>query len=369
MRVPVSIMMSAIFLMNYSISCAKGPYIGVNHVHLGWLNQETQISEIDNMRFSNVKSIRIDLVPPLSDSLNVLGRISQGTQSIILVISLSWPQVGGPRLAVRKGRGKIQSAARLSTVDLDYFRKKIDIIWKFLEERHIHLVAIELGNEINWADFNGDLEVFEPDEKANQYLWSITSLSRPEIYIFGLKRYVEALGIVKEVRDKSITNHDTKIISAGLAFMKADFAVRLGGEFVDPIETIDLLKKFNIDDFVDGYGIHMYPEIKKTAEENAAILDSLISRCAPAPVGKPCWLTEWGVADSNVDCPGDESQRLPVIRHMQQLIKDRARKGLILGSYYYNWSGKNEPYAIWRCGMLTKSGNIVLQPQSTDFPP
>ena len=47
--------------------------------------------------------------------------------------------------------------APLSQLDPDYFREKFGSLWREIEQRGIRLAAIEAGNEINWAAFNGDL--------------------------------------------------------------------------------------------------------------------------------------------------------------------------------------------------------------------
>ena len=49
----------------------------------------------------------------------------------------------------------------VSQVDLKKFEKKLDELFKDIAQRRLNILSIELFNEINWVDFNGDLQTVE----------------------------------------------------------------------------------------------------------------------------------------------------------------------------------------------------------------
>ena len=221
----------------------------------------------------------------------------------------------------RSGRGPIYSAVPLSQLDPEFFREKFWVLWREIEQRQIHFtVAIELGNEINWAPFNGDLKLLPPHGKPPQGAPGSAGLVDRGAYLKGLNRYVAALSIIKQLRDASALNGRAKIVSAGLASMTPAFAANIGAEYVDTDETLRILKADGLDALVDGYGLHSYPDINAKPAQRGRDLDALLRPCLAGPRGHSCWLTEWGIAQTNLNCPSDESKRLPLVLEMDRRI-------------------------------------------------
>jgi hypothetical protein len=333
---------------------------GVNNVHLGWQTPEQQKEVVDEMSRSGVNSVRVSLAPPYDRSIESLDLLSRKGLSILLVVELAWPNLVARDAAPRPGRGAIHAAVPLSHLDSDFFREQFGTLWREIERRHIGLLAIELGNEINWAAFNGDLALLPPHGRPRQSAPRSTALINRPAYLLGLKRYVAALTIVEQFRDTSVYNRDTKIISAGLASMSADFAADIGAEYIDTNETLDILKTYGLDSLVDGYGLHSYPEVKATPAQRNRELEALLSPCADGLRGHPCWLTEWGIAQPKLTCPSGESTRAPLIREMRERIATFAQQRRIAGAYYFAWHGEPKAYALWRCGELTESGKVLF---------
>lgn len=335
-------------------------FAAVNNVHLGWETPEQRQEVVDEMSQSGVNSVRISLAPPYDRGVESLDLLSRKGLSILLVVELAWPNLVARDATRRPGRGTIYSAVPLSRLDPDFFREQFGTLWREIERRRIRLLAIELGNEINWAAFNGDLALLPPHGRPLQSAPRSTALINRPAYLLGLKRYVAALTIVQQFRDTSVYNRDTKIISAGLASMSADFASDIGAEYVDTKETLDILKTYGLDSLVDGYGLHSYPEVKATPAQRSRQLEALLSPCADGLRGHPCWLTEWGIAQPKLTCPSDESTRAPLVREMRERIASFVRQRRIAGAYYFAWDGEPRAYALWRCGELTESGKVLF---------
>ena len=337
-------------------SLAAEPIWGVNHVHLGWLEPAARQNAIDAMAAAGVRSVRVDLLPPHDATVDALDRLAQRGIRAALVISLAAPALVAADATPRPGRGVIHTVAALSQLNPQHFRTAFGAILAAIERRGIRLAAFELGNEINWAAFNGDLALLAPGGAPHPAAPKIAALARPEIYREGLRRYVATLRVLRDLRDASMVNRATPIVSAGLAEMPVTFAAAVGAEFVDGTETLDVLRQFGLDEAVDGYGVHAYPERDSDAAGRARDFDRLTALCRRA---KPCWITEWGIAEPADACPVDESRRLPLIAETIARFARSAAEGRLSGAYYYDWEGE-KPYAIWRCGGLTASGRLVL---------
>ena len=63
-----------------------------------------------------------------------------------------------------------------------------------------------------------------------------------------------------------------------------------------------------MDQLVDGYGMHVYPDAdphRPVAARTASLDQSLFAACRQG--AKPCWLTEWGIPNGSDACPIDET--------------------------------------------------------------
>jgi hypothetical protein len=346
-------------------SCVPPPtqadtLLGVNDVHLGWLKPAQRDSVIDEMAKAGVISVRVGLVPPFDDTLDALAKLNRRGISVALVVSLGRAEMLGRDAKVRAGRGKIWSVPGLSQIEPEYFRQKFEEIWQEIERRGIHLVAIELGNEINWAAFNGDLAVKPPSMDPPPGAPGISGLTNTAAFEKGLEQYIHALEVVKEIRDASTQNRHAALLSAGLAYMPATFADSLGGEYVDAIQTLAFLKSMGLDSLVDGYAIHFYPDRTAGPIQREKTFEGLLRLCGEKN-GRTCWLTEWGVAQPDTDCGANETQRIALILEIRRSIAKHAAQGRLSGAYYFDWDGTEEPYSIWRCGQLTESGKTLLR--------
>ena len=332
--------------------------LGVNNVHIGWLAPELREKTVGEMRDAGVASVRVDLIPPYDQTIDSLEILSRHGISIELVVGLGGGELLNSRITKRSGRGQIWSVAGLSQLNVPFFERRFGAIWQEIERRHIHLLAVELGNEINWAAFNGDLALTNPGLKPRAGAPGIGALIDPTIYHIGMRNYVQALKSLRTLRDLGHVNRSTLILSAGLASGSAETAATQGAEYVDPVETLLLLKALGLDDIVDGYGLHMYPDLNVTPGRRRITFEKLTSLCGGVG-GHPCWLTEWGIFQQSTECVVNESKTKSVASEVVELIESARNK--IAGSYYFEWSDPTDPYSIWRCGGLTQVGKTILQ--------
>jgi len=125
-----------------------------------------------------------------------------------------------------------------------------------LEAKGIQLAAFEIGNEINWAAFNGEVPV-----PGQGKIFGLDDLSHdPEAQQIakGFLQYLKILAVVKDVRDHSELNQHTPIISSGLAMedLPPGPSPNPTADAVSSTVTIQFLRAHGLDNFVDAHGIH-----------------------------------------------------------------------------------------------------------------
>ncbi|MEZ5816110.1 MAG: hypothetical protein R3D44_03415 [Hyphomicrobiaceae bacterium] len=335
---------------------------GVNNVQLGWKTPEQRRREADEMARAGVGSVRISLVRPYSSTIDAISQLSQRGISVALIVRLGAGDLVDEGLTPRPGRGTLHDVLPLSRLNVPHFEKAVGNLLRQIDASAPLVAAIEVGNEINWAGFNGDLQLLPPGNQPWPGAPALDAIKNPAIYLEGLRRYVAAVAAVKRLRDASRNLRGAKIISAGLAWIPIAFAAKLGAEYVDYSETLTRLRSLGLDQYADGYGLHYYPMMNSTRPRRAVEFGKLIQQCKTAGGGHPCWITEWGVIEKDLSCPPVAGRRVPVMREIKDLIIAASKKREVVASYYFDWNGPLKAFSIWRCGELTAGGRTILDP-------
>ena len=223
------------------------------------------------------------------------------------------------------------------------------------------LTGVELGNEINWTDFNGDFPI--PVQGKAFTLQDLSQDPEARRVAQGLLQYLKVLAVLKDVRDHSKLNRQAPIISAGMAAVNGGpRQQKLQIDSVSIPATYAFLRAHGLDDLVDGYGVHDYPAVvpagdKAAAARRAAELDELIF---PPGNAKPYWLTEWGFASTAASSADDQTRARSVTEVRTYLLHlyEQRRLG---GIFWYVW---NEPdhNSIYRQGALVEAGRRAIAP-------
>jgi hypothetical protein len=323
--------------------------VGVNIWNEGFLSKADQDTELKQMAESGVKTIRTSLLPPAVDF--IINAHQRGISTVVIVYPFFQTKA--------KSKGG-WGAFPLSALKPEEFMAGLKPQLDKLEAAGVRLAAFELGNEINTASFNGDLP--NPGSGRELRLADLNNPKDPEgpAVAAGYRNYIRLIAALKELRDRSKLNQHTPIISAGLA-------QKLGGREVEVNlhDTIAFLRQNGIDQYVDGYGIHVYPsaDAKRPLSARIASLDEgMFSACRDG--GKPCWVTEWGFGMSDESCPAKDT-RETVTEAMRSAFQHFAKDGLLGATIYYDWTevpGKPDSWAIFRCGALTPAGKLALSP-------
>jgi hypothetical protein len=257
----------------------------------------------------------------------------------------------------------------LSKADPDRFRPYFGGLLAELEAKGIVLAGFELANEINWTGFNADFPL--PGEGRVLGSNDFSSAKGQQI-TRGYLQYLKCLVVLKDLRDHSHLNQHTPVISAGLVGMGSPNSrvwIKADGVGVDA--TLDFLRANGLDNLVDGYGIHFYPNAKDAAGRRSQLRgNGVADECRPSgsASGKPCWITEWGVGGVAGTCPAiDDSNRLNLVREIRGYFSELAAQGRLKGVFFYTWQGNihaasEDYFSAVRCGALTASGRQALAP-------
>jgi hypothetical protein len=330
--------------------------VGVNYYNEGALSKPAQDAEIERLAQNGVKSIRTGLGE--NSIYFITQAFHRGIGSIVLVS----PDAGSNAEAI--GRW---SRVPLSGADPQGFVKWLDPLLSRLERAGVRLTAVELGNEINTSGYNADIA-----EPGSGRVLGITDLNNPDdaearVIAGGLRNYVRIAEALKAVRDHSKLNTETPILLAGLADWGPPSPKAWDNYLgVSVPDTIQFLRQNGLDKFVDGYGVHIYPngDPHLTVSVRAAQLEQKVfSECRRG--GKPCWLTEWGIPNGIQTCPIDDTARARVIQDERQALKEYADRGRLAADIYYIWNSLPntfDPMSVFRCGALTDAGKVAIAP-------
>jgi len=326
--------------------------IGINRVNLAWLSRSDQERVLNEIAASGITHVRLSLSRPVDKSIEALQMADRLGLKILLEIQLGNPDYYSSATRPRTGFGRIWDVQRLSDLDLDLYRGQLRSALRRIDGMGIRIDAVEPGNEINYSAYNGDLMVYEkPGRRTPRQVSQVANLPAFER---GIDTYVGALRVTREELRATVHSRDALVISAGLSDVGTGEADRRGMERLEPREFISLLRARGVDALIDGYGIHVYPGRKDDAAL-ARYVTTLLDFCGSEGQGRPCWVTEWGIANPALSCPVDDREREAAVRAVRRSFEALMKEGRLKAAFYYDWD--TQPvYSVWRCGALSPAG-------------
>jgi hypothetical protein len=340
---------------------ALGCNVGTNVNSFQNFDAAEQENIVQQLVTSGVRCVRTSLRP---DDKNIHLAKELQDKGIGLVLVLGAEFLPNAPLRPADTERHMRSAHPLSWADLEASRVSYQSLFDKLDENGIVLAGIELGNEINWTDFNGDFPI-----PGQGKAFSLEDLSRdPEAQQVarGFLQYLKLLAALKEVRDHSKLNQHTPIVSAGMAAVTGGaWQQKLGVDGVSIPAAYAYLRAHGLDNLVDGYGVHYYPPEVKPGDRAAAaqrqsVLDTDIF---PPGNAKPYWLTEWGFSSTATSSDADQL-RTRSVTEMRSYFERLFQQRRLGGIFWYVW---NEPdrSSIYRNGALLEAGKRAVAPVLT----
>lgn len=347
-------LLGGMLLAAQSESAFADTRFGVNRVNMAWLKPAERELIFNQMIENGVVAVRLSLTRPLDQSIDAVRLAHEKGLAILLEISLNNADFYPEGTKPRSGRGRIWDMYRLSDISPEHFQQVMGAALQKIDALGVPLVAIEPGNEINWGAYNGDLAIL-PKEKMKTAR-SLSEMEEIPLVEKGAEKYVELLRIVRAELAKTKHSTEAKVVSAGLSDIPFIDADRRGIDTVEPAAFTDLLKKYGLDGAADGYGIHIYPGSSGTRAARAKHISNALSFCDGAD-GKPCWITEWGFANTSKACPANDNNREQLVEKARDRFRQMMDSGRIAAAYYFDWDAST--YGVWRCGSLTPAGKAA----------
>lgn len=242
-----------------------------------------------------------------------------------------------------------------------------------MEELALHtqkdaIIGLELFNEANHADFNGDLQP-TPEGKGEIFKLDtpLDKSSFQDAYA-GITKYSKCLEITRNLMDIHFTGRNVKLITQGMKSggEQNDFrwAINNGYTIVaaDMFMTLlqgkhpDQADKTNYLQFADGIGFHAYPELFEDMEGSLlTYYYDVINNVLDKPV--PYWITEWGFRKELFENNGGEAKRLQYFRLFIQAVEKIGNTEMTL---LFDFD-LNKNHSIWENGTLLESGTIFQE--------
>jgi hypothetical protein len=330
-----------------------------------------QNAQIAQLKAAGVRLVRTGFGVG-DENIDFAKRLYDQGIKILLIVGPSYP-LDAPVRPVVAGFSDMRPGQKLISADPGLSKDYFQTLLGKLDGRGVVLAGLELDNEINWADGNRTFPL--PGEGKVFGLDDLTRDPEAKTIAESYLQYLKVMAAMKDVRDHATLNRRTPILSAGLSPVGPEGPKTGGGAWakedaVSVKATLGFLRAHGLDSLVDFYGIHYYPQGGTAAARKTRLQALAVSECRPpnSKIGKPCWMTEWGVADRNQSCPVNERIRIPLVAETIGQFREVAADGRLPVVIYYAWDGRPgatglEPFSIYRCGAVTEAGKLALNPK------
>lgn len=319
--------------------------IGIATANIAWVPSADRAATFDEIRQSGFRSVRIGLKEPLAQSYDAFAAAKRAGLDIVVTIPLIDGAVAERAATPRPKTGRFFPAYGLSQIDLGRLRARVDHLLAFAASADIDLLGIELGNEINWSGYNGDL-AFVAGGSVIERMEDL-----PDRFVTGLDLYAQAISLVQERLASQPAPKTTKLITAGLADINAGFIHRSDATYVAPDVMETALAARGIFGTADVVGIHLYEPLRRanTSDRLTMIKRQLDDCGGPAFAERPCWITEFGSALAPDACPRADP-RGDLLQPLLAYLADA--RGNVPRAYYYDWDA-DKGFALERCGRIS----------------
>jgi hypothetical protein len=178
---------------------AQSAAIGVNVVNPHRLGEIRQGELLDQLVEAGVTTIRVPLASK-GDRVGAVRFIEAAANRnlrILLIVDLEFP----PDAPVRPSDARypwLWSGHPLSAADPALFKESFGAQLAAFEAKGIQFAGFELGNEINWAAFNGEFPI--PGEQKILSLDDLASDAEGQKIAAGFRCYVETLSMAVKIR-------------------------------------------------------------------------------------------------------------------------------------------------------------------------
>lgn len=329
---------------------------GVNRTNLGWTRDWKPI--LDQIVDHQIKSIRLTLTEPVERAAEIAAYADSRGMRVLVNVGLSVGYYYDPAIRPRPGRGIVREVRGLSDLDVDRYRETLTKFLALLDQRKARLYALEIGNEINWADFNGDFPVAEQGRIFDEQ--SLGRASEGNRILAGFRKYRTTLDIARTALRASAAGRGALLVAAGL-YEPSPWTIKSNGSALSLPATKSIFDQLGITGAVDALAVHVYPSRDVIGEAMAdrvfASARATTQICGTRADGKPCLITEWGFPNDIAP----QAERLRIFRAFETALACLDRERDLRGAYLFTWD-ESPRQAVWQNGKLIGGGEIFADP-------
>nr|WP_298688482.1 hypothetical protein [uncultured Dongia sp.] len=332
---------------------------GIAAANIAWAKSKAAETTLIDIAAAGFDSVRIGLKNPVTASYRALEQAKDAGLDVLVTIPLIDGAVAVDGASPRPRTENFFAAYGLSQIDLDRYRLRLEDLLAFVDFHQIPLIGLELGNELNWSGYNGDLPLLTRGAIiATDGDWHAADRTRFEA---GLDRYRAVIDITREVLARYPNMTGVKLVSAGLADINSGFIRGRGATYVAPDLVYRAFEARQILRQVDVVGIHLYEPLRmaNALSARAVMIDAQLDDCGSTGfAARPCWITEFGAALPQQDCAPDDARRISLMQPLLKYLAVPANAARVPLGFYYDWND-DAGFALVRCGRPTELTKIL----------
>lgn len=342
-------------------SSDDAPIVGVNRPTLNWSPAETRAATARAIAQAGIPAIRLGWSGPREAMRDALDQAARNNLGVLLAIGFLHDTVEPGRAdAIRPGPGEPWGPrARLSALDLARYEAEVGRALDDIRASGVRLLAIQVGNEMNAAGFNGDLPLLRPGVG-----WpSVEAVPEPHRAAFeeGLRRYVGALRAARAARDARPALRGVPVVTAGLDESDDAWMRQTMGSAVAAEAVLRRLAELGAFDVADGVGNHAYGPFWADGRDPRPMLRRAWAECGAALVGfRPCWVSEFGgAADSPQACDLVEGRRVAQLDAAAEVARELGPRR-VAAAFFYDWDDHGSRSLV-RCGRVSEAARRLAE--------
>jgi hypothetical protein len=339
--------------------------VGIDRSNMIWETKQEQASIFSGIRAMRVNWFRDAFTYPpdrTADFVDVVRQAKQANLKMLVVVMQSPTDYdGAAAIADNAGPafqnlcGWQQGSLKLSQINLTKFASRLNGLLESLKAADLIVDAFEIGNEVDWACFNGDVP-FGRNSTPNDVL----NAAR------GYARFLQAAARV--IRDTRYFP-TAKIITFGMAHIDDLWDAPLRHHLPNPASFVALLHNLDGIDYlrnesyqIDGYGSHIYTDVNDIKRSVSKVL-AVDAEALGSDL--PIWITEFGWRADQFPNQAGESRGQGIEGFFNALADDhRDTFGPV---FYYSYNGSTTGLADSRGELLPEAQ--VLAKQCGKCPP
>ena len=274
-----------------ALSASDGKFdVGIDRSNMIWITKPEQAAIFAGIKKTGVRWFRDAFAYPVNrtaDFIDVVRQAKQAGLKMLVVVTQSPDDYddataanAGP--AFEKLCGWLGGSLKLSEMNLSKFKIRLRGLLDGLKARGLEVDAFEIGNEVDWVCFNGDVPYGRD--------------ASPDDVLIAARGYARFLEAAAETIHAAMPR--AKLITFGMAHIDDVWDKPPRHHLPNPAAFVASLRNLDGKNYltnarygVDGYGSHIYPD---RDDIKGSVAATLAADTHALGTELPFWITEFG---------------------------------------------------------------------------